>query len=155
MKITASQQEAAGLPVVRNAEALTQACRALGLLEEEKDLVWKENQTVGAGPKVTGYEVKLPGWMYPCYFDTTKGEVGFDNYSIYTSQHAEVRAGRVRLGAEGKWGNFDEMLKLETAYAGAASTLMTSYLESQAAMKGEMARVISETEDEYIMEIIN
>ncbi len=155
IEVDAATLEAQGLPVIRNVRALTLACRQLGLLKPEQELEWKTGARVGAGKLVDGYEVQLKGWQNKCYFNCAEGSVGFDNWPVYTADHAEVRKGNRRVGEEGTWGDFQHMLDLEAAYCECAATVIQESIMDEAANTGEMARVLNET-DEYIeMEVIN
>jgi len=77
---------------VRDSEAVSAACRRLGL----------EQPTTGTfGVYVvqrTGMGVKLPGWQYPVVCNLETGAVDFDNYN-------------------GSWGNQKELDKFLQAYA--------------------------------------
>ncbi len=77
---------------VRDAAALTAACRRLGLAEP----VRKQVQLFSA--EATGHCVALPDWKYPVVCDLTAGEVLFDNF-------------------EGSWGERQELDRLLQFYA--------------------------------------
>lgn len=155
IEIDAATLEDRGLPVIRNAQALTLACRQLGLLGADQELEWKTNARVGEGNLVDGYEVQFKGWQNKCYFNCTQGSVGFDNWPLYTADHVEVRNGNRRVGEEGRWGDFQHMLDLEAAYCKQAAAVIQSTIMDEAAMTGEMARVLEETEEYIELEVIN
>ncbi len=77
---------------VRDAAALTAACRRLGLAEPIHSNVRLFNG------EATGLSVKLPGWQYPIVIDTRVGSIKYDNY-------------------EGRWGNQVELERLLQMYA--------------------------------------
>ena len=59
---------------VRDSQAVTAACRRLGLPEPV------QGTATLFEAQATGLLVKLPGWLYPCVCDTATGQVRFDNY---------------------------------------------------------------------------
>lgn len=155
IEMSATEAEARGIPVIRNKDALTKACIERGFLKEGEELVWKDNMKLGEGPRVSGYEVQLPGWTHPTYYNTEKGTVGFDNWSIFTPTHIDVRSGKRRAGEEGTWGEFQRLLDVEASYCEAASLLMIAQIEHEAALTGETARLMETTDEQYKMEILN
>lgn len=61
--------------------------------------------------------LKLPGWLQEAtFFCDEQGRMDADNYSQYTEDHPDVKAGRKRLGAEGRWGDIKYLERLQTAY---------------------------------------
>ena len=60
---------------VRDPDAVTAACRRLGLPEPVHGTA-----TLFEG-QATGLLVRLPGWLYPVVCDTATGVVRFDNYN--------------------------------------------------------------------------
>lgn len=163
IEIDAVTLEAQGLPVIRNPRALTLACRQLGLLKADQELEWKTNARVSEGNRVDGYEVQFKGWQNKCYFNCAEGSVGFDNWPLYTADHVEVRNGNRRVGEEGRWGDFQHMLDLEAAYSEHAATMVQETIMEEAAMAGEMARVLVDSDEAseeypcgyYEVEVIN
>lgn len=151
IELSMEDAEAKGIPVIRNKDALFAACAALGLAEPQ----WHVNEYVGDSNHGTGYAVQLKGWTYPVYCNTKEGKVIFDNYPIYNETHADVRNGARRVGEGGRWGDFNRLLALEEAYCDQAATLMAEHIVQEASMNGEMARVIQDTEDNLILEILN
>ena len=77
---------------VRDATAVAEACRRLGLpppvLQTAKLFTSTE----------TGLTVKLPGWTYPVVFDVASGAVKFDDFN-------------------GRWGKRQELDRFLQAYA--------------------------------------
>jgi len=59
---------------VRDPQAVTSACRRLGLPEP----VHGTARLFEA--EAAGLLVRLPGWLYPLVLDTSTGQVRFDNY---------------------------------------------------------------------------
>jgi hypothetical protein len=59
---------------VRDAQAVAEACRRLGLPEPVNGTA-----TLFSG-EVAGLLVKLPDWLYPVVFDPATGQVQYDNY---------------------------------------------------------------------------
>jgi hypothetical protein len=59
---------------VRDAQAVAEACRRLGLPEPVTGTA-----TLFSG-EATGLVVKLPDWLYPVVFDPATGQVQYDNY---------------------------------------------------------------------------
>jgi hypothetical protein len=59
---------------VRDAQAVAEACRRLGLPEPVTGTA-----TLFSG-EATGLLVRLPDWNYPVVFDPAAGQVQFDNY---------------------------------------------------------------------------
>jgi hypothetical protein len=60
---------------VRDPDAVTAACRRLGLPEP-----FHGTATLFEG-QATVLLVKLPGWLYPIVCDTTTGTIRYDNYN--------------------------------------------------------------------------
>jgi hypothetical protein len=60
---------------VRDHAALSAACRRLEL---PPPILGTAQLFSG---QATGLVVRLPGWVYPVAFDTTRGQVHFDNYN--------------------------------------------------------------------------
>ncbi len=77
---------------VRDAAALSAACRRLGLTEPEQRTV----QLYDA--RATGLAIQLPGWEYPVVCDTASGTVHFDNF-------------------EGRWGDRRHLNRVLQLYA--------------------------------------
>ncbi len=77
---------------VRDSEAVSAACRRLGLEQPTMDTF---NVYI---VKRTGLGVKLPGWNYPVVCNLETGAVDFDNYN-------------------GGWGDQKELDKFLQAYA--------------------------------------
>ena len=85
---------------VRDPQAVTSACRRLGLPEPVTGTA-----TLFSG-EATGLLVKLPGWLYPVVFDPATGQARFDYYNgrwgdpkqldhfmqIYTVEKARIEA---------------------------------------------------------------
>ena len=59
---------------VRDAEAVSLACKRLGLEEPAHGTASLFER------EAIGLLVKLPGWLYPTIVDTTTGQVRYDNY---------------------------------------------------------------------------
>ena len=77
---------------IRDREALTAACRRLGL---PRPVAGTARLFSG---KAAGLIVKLPGWRYPVAVDTQAGKIHYDNY-------------------QGRWGDRQQLDKLRQAYA--------------------------------------
>ncbi len=77
---------------VRDAAAIQAACRRLHL-----DPAVHGTAKLFSG-QATGWIVPLPGWRYPCVFDTQSGEARYDNF-------------------KGRWGDQAELEKFLQAYA--------------------------------------
>jgi len=77
---------------VRDAAALTAACRRLGLAEP----VHKQVKLFSA--EATGHSVELAGWRYPVVCDLAAGKIQFDNF-------------------DGRWGDQREFDRLLQIYA--------------------------------------
>ena len=77
---------------VRDAAAVRDACRRLGLAEPVQGTV-----KLFSG-EVTGLAVQLPDWQYPVVCNTATGEIKFDNF-------------------EGRWGEQKHFDKFMQAYA--------------------------------------
>ncbi len=77
---------------VRDAVAVTAACRRLGLPQP----VLGTAQLFSG--QATGWLVKLPGWLYPAVCCTETGQLAFDNFG-------------------GQWGKEDELNRFVQAYA--------------------------------------
>jgi hypothetical protein len=77
---------------VRDAHAVTAACRRLGLPEPVSGTA-----TLFSG-EVSGLLVKLPDWLYPAVIDLSSGQVWFDIY-------------------EGRWGDPKELDRFVQLYA--------------------------------------
>lgn len=78
---------------VTDPDALTAACRRLGLAEPVAGTA-----KLFAGQQATGLIVNLPGWQFPAVVDTASGQIQFDNYN-------------------GAWGSQSELDKLLQGYA--------------------------------------
>ena len=59
---------------IKDAAAVTAACRRLGLAEPAVETVKLFTS------QATGLAVRLSGWRYPVVCDVASGEVKFDNY---------------------------------------------------------------------------
>ena len=77
---------------VRDASALSAACRRLALAEPVL-----ESAKLFSGA-ATGYCVQLPGWRFPVVCDVETGQLKFDNF-------------------QGRWGEQRELDRLMQAYA--------------------------------------
>ena len=77
---------------VRDPVALASACTRLGLQPPTHGTAQLYSQ------QATGYQVHLPGWMYPAVVDTITSEIHTDTYN-------------------GAWGNPQELDKLLQAYS--------------------------------------
>lgn len=120
-----TSKSAAERPRITNLEALTRACRSLRLIDQNAELVLVSDRVLGTADNkvVSGYEVRLPGWQKPVYFNIQTGEVHFDNWPKYDSTHRDVREGRRREGEGGRWGDFKFMLELEAEYEKAVAEM--------------------------------
>ena len=77
---------------LKDATALSAACRRLGLTEPIRETV-----QLFSG-QATGLAVRLPNWQYPVVVDVEIGSLQFDNY-------------------EGHWGDSRELDRLIQSYA--------------------------------------
>ena len=84
---------------VRDAEAVKAACKRLGL-----DEPFHAKAKFYMGDEVTGWCIKLPGWLYLAVADLTTGQVKFDNY-------------------EGSWGDQKHLDAFVQAYAVEKATI--------------------------------
>lgn len=122
---------------VNDHAVLSAACdrmRAAGLAVKGPN--WVKNHPRAAGDKDTidGYAVRLPGWRSDAVFacDGT-GEMVADNYSDYYDYrridprtgdrldgtgdvHEAVKAGRKRVGEDGRWGDIKYLDRLNMEY---------------------------------------
>lgn len=156
--IDAASAEADGSPVIDDYECLRNACRTLTLIGPEAELEFKTDVSVGIEStqqevKTQGYEVRLRGWHKPAYFDTENRTRFFDNWPVYYPTHPEVVAGSRRTGEQGRWGDFNELLKLESEYVAQVARKAFRCLEEAAALNGDMLTVVSDTEDELVLEV--
>ena len=81
---------------VRDAAAISAACRRLGLTEPESG-----KAKLFSGEK-TGWKVQLPGWRYPVVCNVNTGQVDFDNFGG-------------RWGAQQELDRFLQIYAVETA----------------------------------------
>ena len=84
---------------VRDAEAIKAACKRLGLEDP-----FHAKAKFYMGDEVTGWCIKLPGWLYLAVADLTTGQVKFDNY-------------------EGSWGDQKHLDAFVQAYAVEKATI--------------------------------
>lgn len=150
---TAMARRESGLPIVKNLNMLKAACEVLGLKAPVyvTDRYIGMDRTGGTDGRVTGWLVKFPGWTNPCVFDLDEGTIAYDNWPLYDTDHAEVKAGRRRAGEEGQWGNWEHMLAFEGEYLNQAVKLGRKIWEEEMMAVGGMVQVESETEDELVL----
>lgn len=122
---------------VTNHETLQKACdrmRADGLAVTGPRWVTNHPRTQSDQGTIDGYAVLLPGWRSECVFVCDEsGEMVADNFSPYFdyrqidpltgervdgtgSVHADVLAGRKRVGEDGRWGDIRFLDRLNMEY---------------------------------------
>jgi hypothetical protein len=150
----AAKTEAEGFVVIEKSdtydvvELLQKTCQKLSLPKP----VYEEKVNI-SGTMVSGYTVQLENWIKPVVFDVEKGTVSFDNYSDFTHDHPEVKAGRKRLGENGKWGHLEKLDQFRNEYANQLNHELVETHMQTASMLGHYAAIVEETEDRIVLEI--
>lgn len=129
-----------GEVVVEDLAALTRACERLGLDAP----VYASDVKLGYNDqrRFSGYKVQLPGWNFPCLFNVSEGAEYWNNWPVFDKDHAEVRAGRRRVGEGGRWGDLKELDKLKNTYIESCNEIMAEQVMDTAAQLGEHVEVI-------------
>lgn len=153
LTLSAADKQKSGQATIRSKQALFAACQELGHPEPE----WVQELNIGDNDSVpiltTGWAVKLQGrngregWLKPCVFNPETGDEWFNNWPVFDHQHAEVQAGRRRLGEGGRWGDIELLDELRSTYVNHCNTLLEEAIVEQSRLEGSTIQILDRQQD--------
>jgi hypothetical protein len=154
LEISAAQMAKEGFLVIKDSgnikavDILEKTCRELKLAPPIYD-----TQLKIAGELAPGYAIRLPNWYKPVSINTETGQLAFDNYSDFTPDHPDVKAGKRRVGEQGRWGDLSELDKFRQTYEQQLNAHLAQMQQDVAIAQGHYCTVVEQTPERIVLEI--